>query len=311
MSDPKERIPVQNILVQQARTSQGDELSGPANAARFWRTFRRHRLGLVGLVIVGTMVLAAVGAPYLAPADPLAQDILRARLQPPSAAHPLGTDELGRDLLSRLIYGARISLTIGLLAEGTALLIGSVIGALAGFLGGRVDDLLMRITEIFMAIPSLLFLIAVVAILEPNVVTIALALGVIGWPSEARVMRSQVLAVKNLEYVTAAHALGLRPYQVLLRHILPNALSPMIVVGTLGIAGAILTEATLSFLGLGIQQPIPSWGTMVYTGQNYIFTAWWYAVFPGLAIMLTVLGFNFVGDALRDALDPNRVTQRT
>lgn len=297
------------VLAQRVRSHVTDEAPSPSNAARFWRTFRRHRLGMVGLAIVLGLVIVAVAAPFLAPHDPLAQDILRARLQPPSATYPLGTDELGRDLLSRLIYGARISLTIGILAEGTALLIGSVIGALAGYLGGRVDDVLMRITEIFMAIPSLLFLIAVVAILEPTVTTIALSLGAIGWPSEARIMRSQVLALKNLEYVTAAHAIGVPRFRVLVRHILPNALSPMIVVGTLGTAGAILTEATLSFLGLGIQQPIPSWGTMVNTGQNYIFTAWWYAIFPGLAIMITVLGFNFVGDALRDALDPNRVTQ--
>ncbi|BAS27867.1 ABC transporter permease [Limnochorda pilosa] len=290
----------------QTQVSEGETVS---NARRFWRTFRRHRLGMVGLGIVGALVIVAFAAPYLAPHDPLAQNILGARLHPPSAAYPLGTDELGRDLLSRLIYGARISLRIGIVAEGVALLIGSLVGALAGYLGGRFDDLLMRVTEIFMAIPSLLFLIAVVAILEPTVTTIALALGSIGWPSEARIMRSQVLALKNLEYVTAAHAIGVPGYKVLLRHIIPNALSPMIVVGTLGTAGAILSEATLSFLGLGIQQPIPSWGTMVNTGQSYIFNAWWYAIFPGLAIMVTVLGFNFVGDALRDALDPNRVTQ--
>lgn len=300
--------PLSEVLAHRAQVQAADEES-VSNTRRFWRTFRRHRLGMAGLGIILTLVIAAVAAPYLAPHDPLAQNILGARLHPPSAQYPLGTDELGRDLLSRLIYGAHISLLIGVLAEGTALLIGSLMGALAGFLGGRVDDLIMRVTEIFMAIPSLLFLIAVVAILEPTVPTIALSLGVIGWPSEARIMRSQVLALKNLEYVTAAHAIGVPRFQVLLRHILPNALSPMIVVGTLGIAGAILSEATLSFLGLGIQQPIPSWGTMVNTGQNYIFNAWWYAIFPGLAIMITVLGFNFVGDALRDALDPNRVTQ--
>lgn len=298
-----------DVLAEGTQAHRVDHGPGLSNAARFWRTFRRHRLGMIGLGIVLGLIVVAAAAPLLAPYDPLAQDILRSRLQPPSVAHPLGTDELGRDLLSRLIYGARISLTIGILAEGTALIIGSVIGALAGYLGGRVDDILMRITEVFMAIPSLLFLIAVVAILEPTVITIAVSLGAIGWPSEARIMRSQILALKNLEYVTAAHAIGVPRFRVLVRHILPNALSPMIVVGTLGTAGAILTEATLSFLGLGIQQPIPSWGTMVNTGQNYIFTAWWYAVFPGLAIMITVLGFNFVGDALRDALDPNRVTQ--
>ncbi|MBE3599562.1 MAG: ABC transporter permease [Limnochordaceae bacterium] len=273
---------------------------------RFVAAFGRHRLGLAGLAIVLALVVVAVAAPAIAPYDPFEQNIVEARLKPPSPEHPLGTDELGRDILSRIVYGARISLRIGLVAEGVSLAIGMVVGGLAGYLGGRFDDVVMRVTDIFFAIPSLLFLIAVVAILEPTPTTIAAALGVIGWPSEARLMRSQVLALKELEYVTAAYAVGASPGRVLLRHILPNGIAPMIVAGTLGTAGAILNEATLSFLGLGIQQPIPSWGTMVNTGQSYIFNAWWYSVFPGLAIMVTVLGFNFLGDALRDALDPTR-----
>jgi peptide/nickel transport system permease protein len=269
---------------------------------RFLSAFFRHKLGVVGLVILFLFVVAAIFAPVLAPHDPLEQHIATARLEAPSAEHPLGTDELGRDILSRLIYGARISLYIGLLAEGVALLIGIVLGSLAGYLGGWVDDLIMRLTDIFFAVPSLLFLIVVVFLFDSSASTIFLALGLISWPSEARLMRSEVLRLRDREFVSAAGALGGRSWRVILRHILPNALSSMIVIGTLGIAGAILSEATLSFLGLGIQQPVPSWGTMINQGQEYIFSAWWYSVFPGLTIMLVVLALNFVGDALRDAL---------
>ena len=269
---------------------------------RFLGAFFRHRLGVVGLVILFLFVVAAIFAPFLAPHDPLEQNIATARLEAPSAEYPLGTDELGRDILSRLIYGARISLYIGLLAEGVALLIGIVLGSLAGYLGGWVDDLIMRLTDIFFAVPSLLFLIVVVFLFDSSASTIFLALGLISWPSEARLMRSEVLRLRDREFVSAAGALGGRSWRVILRHILPNALSSMIVIGTLGIAGAILSEATLSFLGLGIQQPIPSWGTMINQGQEYIFSAWWYSIFPGLTIMLVVLALNFVGDALRDAL---------
>ncbi len=270
--------------------------------SRIVRTFLRHRVGLVGLGIVTLFSLAAIFAPLLAPHDPLEQRIATARLEPPSAEYPLGTDELGRDLLSRLIYGARISMRIGLIAEGIALSIGIVLGSLAGYLGGWVDNLIMRLTDVFFAIPSLLFLIVVVFIFDANATTIFVALGLISWPSEARLMRSEVLRLRGREFVTAAEALGSPKGRVIVRHILPNALASMVVLGSLGVAGAILSEATLSFLGLGIQQPVPSWGTMINQGQEYIFTAWWYSVFPGLTIMLVVLGFNFVGDALRDAL---------
>ncbi len=269
---------------------------------RFWRAFFRHRLGLLGLVFLAVFGFAAVFAPWLAPHDPLEQRIATARLEAPSTEYPLGTDELGRDILSRLIYGARISLYIGLVAEGIALTIGIVLGSLAGYLGGWVDDLIMRLTDIFFAVPSLLFLIVVVFLFDSSASTIFIALGLISWPSEARLMRSEVLRLRDREFVTAAGALGARSWRVIARHLLPNSLASMIVVGTLGIAGAILSEATLSFLGLGIQQPVPSWGTMINQGQDYIFSAWWYSVFPGLTIMLVVLALNFVGDALRDAL---------
>ncbi len=269
---------------------------------RFSRAFFRHQLGLAGLIVLALFGIAAVFAPWLAPHDPLEQRIATARLEAPSPEHLLGTDELGRDILSRLIYGARISLYIGLVAEGVALTIGIVLGSLAGYLGGWVDDLIMRMTDIFFAVPSLLFLIVVVFLFDSSASTIFIALGLIGWPSEARLMRSEVLRLRDREFVTAAGALGARSWRVIARHLLPNSLASMIVIGTLGIAGAILSEATLSFLGLGIQQPVPSWGTMINQGQDYIFSAWWYSVFPGLTIMLVVLALNFVGDALRDAL---------
>jgi peptide/nickel transport system permease protein len=274
----------------------------PLQVNRFWRAFFRHKLGLLGLILLVLFGLAAVFAPWVAPHDPLTQRIATARLEPPSLKYPLGTDELGRDILSRLVYGARVSLYIGLVAEGVALAIGIILGSMAGYLGGWVDDLIMRLTDIFFAIPSLLFLIVVVFLFDSSASTIFIALGLISWPSEARLMRSEVLRLRDREFVTAAGALGGRSWRVIARHILPNALASMIVIGTLGIAGAILSEATLSFLGLGIQQPIPSWGTMINQGQEYIFSAWWYSVFPGLTIMLVVLALNFVGDALRDAL---------
>ncbi len=271
-------------------------------ASRRVRAFARHRLGLVGLAIVVTFTLVAVLAPWIAPHDPTTQRIATARLQPPSAQYLMGTDELGRDIFSRVVHGARISMRIGLIAEGIALLIGIVLGAAAGFFGGWVDNLIMRVADVFFAIPGLLFLIVIVAIFGSGATTIFLALGLISWPGEARVMRSEVLRVREREFVTAARALGLRDAAVIAKHVLPNALASMIVIGSLGVAGAILSEATLSFLGLGIQEPLPSWGTMINRGQQYIFTAWWYSVFPGLVIMLVVLGFNFLGDAVRDAL---------
>lgn len=275
---------------------------GSTQWGRIANVFFHHKVGMLGLFIVLFFGFVAIFAPLIAPHDPIDQHIATARLVPPSAEHPLGTDELGRDILSRLIYGARISMRIGLIAEGIALTIGIVLGSLAGYLGGWVDNIIMRLTDIFFAIPALLFLIVVVSIFDSTATTIFVSLGLISWPSEARLMRSEVLRLREREFVIAATALGVSNLRVIGRHILPNALASMIVIGSLGIAGAILSEATLSFLGLGIQQPVPSWGTMINQGQAYIFTAWWYSIFPGLTIMLVVLGFNFLGDALRDAL---------
>ncbi|HLV37677.1 MAG TPA: ABC transporter permease [Spirillospora sp.] len=277
----------------------------PSNWMRFWLSFRRSRLAMTGLAIVIVMSTAALLADVIAPFDPV-EPHYSDRLVPPGGAYVLGTDELGRDIFSRLLYGARISLVIGLVAQGVSVSIGIVLGLLAGWYGGWVDDLISRLIEVVWSIPGLMFLIVVVTIFEPTPLTIFAALGLIAWPGQARLMRGQVLVVKGMEYVAAAQAMGASTLRILIQHILPNAIAPMIVVATLGVAGAILTESTLSFLGLGVKIPNPSWGTMIDIGRNYTVTAWWYAIFPGLAIMITVLGFNFIGDGLRDALDPTQ-----
>jgi peptide/nickel transport system permease protein len=272
--------------------------------SRFWWVFRRNKFTLIGLVIVVVMGICALFAQNIAPYNPIEPNY-GARLAPPSRDHIFGTDELGRDIFSRLLYGSRISLTISFIAEGLALFIGMTIGLLAGWYGGWLDDILMRITDVFFAIPSLLFLIVWTTIFEPGLVSIFLGLGLIAWPSSARLMRAQVLAIRGTDYVMAAQSIGAPVNRILWRYILPNAIAPIMVIIPLGIAGVILSEASLSFLGLGVQIPYPSWGGMVETGRNYLLgDQWWYAVFPSLWIMLTILGLNFLGDGLRDALDP-------
>ncbi len=286
---------------------------------RFWRAFFRNRIAVVGLIIVVVMILAAVLAPWIAPHEPNKISAMN-RLTPPNAEYPLGTDNFGRDIFSRLLYGASISLVIAFVAQTVAITIGISLGPISGWVGGWVDDFIMRLTDAVFAIPGLMFLIVWVNLIDPEVIplftvftalglqpiqiSIFFALGLIGWPADARMMRSQVLALKSREFVIAARAMGASNVRIMVRHLLPNALAPSIVLASLGIAGAILAESTLSFLGVGVQIPNASWGTMIDQGRNYFTSAWWYAVFPGLAIMLTVLGFNFVGDGLRDALDP-------
>ncbi|MBZ0286742.1 MAG: ABC transporter permease [Anaerolineae bacterium] len=277
----------------------------PGNLRRIWRAFRRNRIAMFGLVIVVLMVFGALFAPVIAPYDPITPHYTQ-RLAPPGGEFLLGTDELGRDIFSRLLHGAATSLVIGFTAQAVATVIGVIVGLASGWYGGWIDDLIMRITDAFFAIPGLMFLIVWVAILEPSKESIFLALGLIGWPNDARMMRSQVLSIKDLEYVVAARAMGASPVRIMRQHLLPNAIAPVIVLASLGIAGAILAESGLSFLGLGVQIPNPSWGSMINMGGNYTMSAWWYAIFPGLAIMLTVLGFNFIGDGLCDALDPKQ-----
>jgi len=256
-----------------------------------------------GLLLTVVLVLVALAAPLLSPFDPNVQDTSR-RLEGPSRQHLLGLDDLGRDVLSRIIWGARVSLRVGFSVVVLAALIGITLGAISGYFGGLVDTAVMRFTDILLAFPGILLAIALVAVLGPKLNNVILALATIGWVSYARLVRGQVLKVREMEYVTAAKALGARSPRVIVLHVLPNVMNPVIVMATLGLAGAILAEAALSFLGLGVQPPTPSWGAMLTAGRRYLGLANHLAIFPGAAIMLAVMGLNFLGDGLIDALDP-------
>lgn len=271
------------------------------------RRFRRHRQAMAGLGLLLFLTLATLLTPILAPHDPDAVNLATGRLLGPSAAHWMGTDELGRDILSRVLYGARISLAIGFLAVAIAITLGTAIGAVAGYAGGWVDAVLMRLVDLFLSFPRLVLLITVVAVFQPSIPLIVIVLGLTGWMGVSRLVRGQVLSVREREYVQAARALGYRPSRVLGRHVLPNVLTPVIVAATLGIGNAILAEAALSYLGLGVQPPTASWGNIIQSGGDRIVDAWWITTFPGLAIVLTVMSFNLVGDGLRDAFDPRHV----
>jgi len=278
--------------------------------SQVWRRFRRDRMALLGAAIVVLLALAAVAAPLLAPHDPTQIFdnglTLDGTPLPPGRDFLLGTDTLGRDLLSRILYGARVSLTIGVLANGLAVVIGVALGALGGYYSGWFGTLVMRLTDVMMAFPVLLLAIALVAVLKPSLWIIIAVIAFVYWTPIARVVHGQVLTLKEREFVEAARALGFSPMRILLRHIIPHVVPVMIVYATLGIATNVLFEAALSYLGVGVQPPTPSWGMMISEAQNYYRAAPWLMLFPGLAVMLTVLGFNLLGDGLRDALDPVR-----
>jgi peptide/nickel transport system permease protein len=257
----------------------------------------------VGLAIVLVAALAAALGPSLTPFDPSSQSLAQ-RLEPPSSAHPFGLDELGRDILSRLLSGARISLLVGLVVVSVSSLVGMALGSIAGYFGGTVDDVISRAIDILMAFPGILLAIALVAVLGPSLTNVILALCVIGWVGYARLVRGQALRARELEYVQAARALGANSARVVVKHVLPTAFPSVIVQATLGMAGAIIAEASLSFLGLGVQPPTPSWGTMLDAGRSHLFDAPHLTIFPGVAIATLVLGFNFLGDGLRDRIDP-------
>lgn len=281
-------------------------MSAPSSVARRnLRAFLRHRGGVIGAVLVLLFVAMALLADVVAPADPLAQD-LGQRLKAPSAEHWLGTDDFGRDVLSRVIHGSRVSLRLGLVAVAVALLVGGTIGLLSGFYGGWLDLVAMRIMDLMLAFPSILLAIVVVAILGPSLNNAMIAVGVMAVPQYARIVRGSVLSVRGLEYVQAARALGAADARVLIRAILPNVAGPIIVTASLGLATAILDAAGLSFLGLGAQPPTPEWGSMLSQGRELVLVAPWVLTAPGVAVFLAVLGFNLVGDALRDLLDPRR-----
>ncbi len=275
----------------------------PGRSNPFWKRLKKNRLALLGGGLLGFFLLVAVGAPILAPSDPLAQDLYN-RLNPPSLSHPFGTDDFGRDLLSRVIYGSRISLRIGTVAVMIALVVGSLVGLVAGYWGGLLDQLLMRAMDLMLAFPSILLAIGIVAVLGPGLENAMLAVGTVAIPQYARLVRASVLTIREQEYVAAARALGAGDFRILFLAVLPNCLAPLIVQSTLGLATAILDAAGLSFLGLGAQPPVPEWGAMLNGGRELILSAPWVLTFPGLAIFLSVLGFNLLGDGLRDALDP-------
>jgi ABC-type dipeptide/oligopeptide/nickel transport system permease subunit len=271
---------------------------------------RTDRFFQLGLVFVTTVVAAAVLAPWLAPHDPITGDLRGAYLIPPGARFWLGTDTQGRDVLSRVLYGARLSLSVGVISQSVAVSIGVLMGLLAGYYGRWVDALVMRLADITLAFPTLLLLIAVAAAVRPSLPLVFVVIGVVGWAGMARLVRSQVLVLRRSEYVLAAVALGARDSRVLLRHLLPNVRTQVIIAATLGIAGAIMAEAALSFVGLGAQPPTPSWGAMVADGRDLLRVAPWISVAPGLAIGVAVLGFNLVGDGLREAYDPRLRSER-
>ena len=260
----------------------------------------------VGFVIVSIAVLAALLGPVLTPYDAAAQDLAR-RLEAPSLAHPFGLDELGRDILARILSGAQISLLVGLAVVSVSSVLGMLVGSVAGYFGGRVDDVISRIIDVLMAFPGILLAIALVAVLGPSLTNVVIALSVIGWVGYARLVRGQALRAREFDFVQAARALGAGSRRIVIRHILPTALPAVVVQATLGMAGAIIAEASLSFLGLGVQPPTPSWGTMLDAGRSHLFDAPHLTIFPGLAIAVLVLGFNFLGDGLRDRVDPKLV----
>jgi peptide/nickel transport system permease protein len=275
-----------------------------------------NRLGKIGLVIIAIFFFAAIFAPVIAPYDPTVQERFASDVPPderlkPTSRHILGLDDLGRDVLSRIIYGARVSMQIGVLVVLISASIGAIIGAFSGYYGGWVDRFFSGfLFNVFLSFPSILLAIAMVAFLGPSIHNLILALSVIGWVGYARLMRGQVLKVREYDFVTAARALGAGDARILFRHILPNAIQPLIVQASLGMAGAVLSEASLSFLGLGVQPPTPSWGVMLNDARSYLRVAPHLLVFPGLAVMFTVLAFNFVGDGLREWLDPRQSREK-
>jgi len=269
----------------------------------FWARFRTNRFAITGGVVVIFLFLLSFLAPYITPYGPNDLDLFHV-LMPPSSNHWFGTDDLGRDVLTRMIYGASISLEVGFVAAGIAVIIGTIVGLVAGYYSGWVDNILMRFVDIMLCFPTFFLILAVIAFLGQSIWYIMIIIGLTGWMGVARLVRAEVLSIREREYVMAVRALGARDSRIIFRHILPNALSPVLVSATLGVAGAILTESALSFLGIGVPPPTPSWGNILTSGKEYIEFAWWLTLYPGLAITVTVLAYYLLGEGIRDALDP-------
>jgi peptide/nickel transport system permease protein len=291
------------------RTADGRPLPGAAAMETARRVFTESRLAMVGLLITAVVIVVAVFAPVIAPYDPTAQNIAEEQLLAPSLEHPMGTDQLGRDIFSRVLYGAQLSLKVGIIAVGVAMAAGIPLGLVAGYYSGYTDELIMRGMDVVFSFPAILLAIAMVAILGQSMVNVMLAIGITYTPVFARVTRSGVLSVREETFVDAARAIGDTNRNIIARDILPNVVAPIIVQATVSLAFAILAESALSFLGLGTPPPAPSWGRMLSDSRNFMQTAPWTAVFPGLSIMITILGFNFLGDGLRDTLDPQNDTE--
>jgi peptide/nickel transport system permease protein len=279
----------------------------PAGGRSAWRDavkrLQRSRGARVGIVLLGLIVLAVLGAPLLSSKDPLAV-VVEERFQPPGSGHAFGTDILGRDMVTRMLYGGRLSLVTGVISVSFALILGVPMGVVSGYYGGLSDRLIMRLVDIMLTFPGILLALVIVAVLGPSLFNAMIAVGISASPTYARVVRATTLAAKTETYIEAAQALGCSNPRIIVRHILPNTLAPLIVLGTLGVAGAMISAAALSFLGLGAQPPQPEWGALLSEGRSYLRRAWWMTAFPGLAIMVTVLAINLLGDGLRDALDP-------
>jgi len=269
----------------------------------FWERFRHNRFAVAGGGVVIALLLISILAPWITAYDPDSLDLYNV-LMPPSAAHWFGTDELGRDVFTRVLFGAKISLKVGFVAVGIAVLIGTLIGLISAYYGGWVDNLLMRFVDIMLCFPTFFLILAVIAMLEPSIWYIMIIIGLTGWMGVARLVRAEVLSIRERDYIMAAKSIGASDFRIIFRHVLPNAVSPVLVSATLGVAGAILTESALSFLGIGVQPPTPSWGNILTSGKDYIEFAWWLSLFPGLAILVTVLSYNLLGEGIRDALDP-------
>lgn len=282
---------------------EGRNIRGQSLMRIAWRQLSRNPVALIALAVILFLVIVAVFAEYIAPYDPLRQSFRKA-LQPPSIEHPFGTDDVGRDILSRVIFGAQISLRVGLIAVSISASLGVLLGLIAGYYGGWVDTVISQVTDTLLAFPGLLLALAIIAVLGPSLFNVMIAVGIGNVPVYIRVTRASTLSVRERDYITAARTIGCRGIRIILRYVLPNVIPPILVLATLGVAGAILTAAGLSFIGLGAQPPTPEWGAMLTQGRQYLQRAWWFTLFPGLAIMITVLAINTFGDALRDALDP-------
>ncbi len=272
-------------------------------AAIFWSRFRTNGLAVTGGVIVAFLFLIAIFAPLIAPYNPDDIDSTQV-LNPPGVRHPLGTDDLGRDVLSRMIWGSRISLAVGFVAVGIATIIGMILGAASGYYGGWTDRVIMRFIDIMLAIPTFFLILAVIAFIGPSIWNIMAVIGLSSWMGVARLVRAEFLSLKEREFVLAAKAMGARDLRIIFRHVMINSMAPVLVSAVLGVAGAVLVESALSFLGIGVQPPTPSWGNILTLGKDYIQLAWWLSVFPGLAILVTVLGYNLLGEGIRDSIDP-------